>query len=176
MTMELEEFKTQIGRPHDRTFKIKGSVGVYDFYKRLRKNKWEGIGRPLTEKQFYSIIRNINNLLAENIANGESVVFPAKMGKLELRKSERGASIVDGKLKILYPVDWSETLKLWYEDVEARNQKILKRFETPYTYRVRYSKGRANYENKGFYAFTLNRFIKRALKENIKNRKIDTLW
>ena len=174
--MELEEFKTKVGRPHNRTFKVKGSVGVYDFYKKLRKEGWPGIGRPLTEKQFYAIIRNINNHLAENIAKGETVEFPARMGKLELRKTKNGASIVDGKLKVLYPVDWSETLKLWYEDVEAREQKVLKRFETPYTFRVKYSKLTANYENKKFYAFTLNRFIRRALKENIKEGKIDTLW
>lgn len=174
--MNLEEFKTQISRPHDRTFKVKGSWGVYDVYKRIRKNKWKGIGRPLTEKQFYRIIRGINNLLAENIANGKDVVFPAKMGKLELRKSERGVSIVDDKLKITYPIDWGETLKLWYEDVEARKAKILKRFEIPYLYRIKYDKFRANYENKIFYEFTLNRFIKEALKENIKNGKIDTLW
>ena len=42
-----------------RKFKVSGSWGIYDAYKLIRKNKWYDIGRPLTEKEFYSIIRQI---------------------------------------------------------------------------------------------------------------------
>jgi hypothetical protein len=69
-----------------RNFKVKGSVGVYDMYKAIRKHHWYNIGRPVTEKEFYGIIRGINNLLAEELANGQSVDLPDRMGRLELRK------------------------------------------------------------------------------------------
>ena len=98
------------------------------------------------------------------------------MGKLELRKHERGASFVDGKLRITYPIDWDSTLRLWYEDKQAHENKTLLRDEDKYTYRIKYNKYDAVYNNKIFYEFALNRFIKIALKENIKNGKIDTLW
>ena len=69
-----------------KNFKVRGSFGIYDCYKAIRRHKWFDIGRPLKEKEFYSIIRGVNNLIAEEIANGETVTFPEKMGMLELRK------------------------------------------------------------------------------------------
>jgi hypothetical protein len=163
-------------RPHHREFKIKGSFGVYDVFKKIRRDGWYNIERPVKEKEFYAIIRGVNNLLAENIANGIDVVFPHKMGKLELRKFKCGAFMSDNKLQITYPINWSETLKLWYQDVEARKAKTLLYAEQPYIYRVAYNKSNANYNNLCFYNFAVNRFIKLALKENIKAKKIDALW
>lgn len=157
-------------------YKIRNSFGVYDIYKLIRKNKWYNIGRPLTEKEFYSIIREINKRLAVNIANGESIAFPEHMGTLELRKFPRGVSIVNGKLKNTYPVDWRATNQLWAEDEEERNKKTLIRFESPVIYHVRYCKDTANYENKTFYQFALNNNAKKALKENIITGKTDSLW
>jgi len=155
--------------------KVTNSFGVYDAYKHIRKNGWYNIGRPVKEKEFYAVIRQVNNLLAKEIAKGNDVRFPERMGLLELRKYERGASFVKGKLRITYPVDWNETLKLWYEDGEAYKNKTLLRTKGKYTYRVKYNVfgDNAKYENKGFYLFTLNRKIKKALKENINQGKVD---
>ena len=159
-----------------KTMKVTNSWGVYDALKYVRKNGWFDIGRPVIEHEFYGIVRGVNKLLAQEIVAGRPVTFPARMGKLELRKVPRGASIVDGKLKISYPPDWAETLKLWFEDEEAREKKVLIRDESPFLYKIKYDKYDATYENKSFYQFVLNKFIKQALKENIKNGKIDTVW
>lgn len=175
--MGLDEFRNTIQKKSgSKQMKISNSWGVYDVYKHIRKNGWYNIGRPLKEHEFYSIIRGVNNYLAKEIINGNSVDFPYKMGTLELRKKERGVSIVNGKLKITYPVNWDETIKLWFEDEQARKDKTLLRDEQKFVYRVKYNKYKANYENKSFYEFALNRKIKKALKENIKNRKVDALW
>lgn len=176
----LEEFKTahmpkRTGKGN-RNIIVTNSWGVYDAYKLIRKNGWYNIGRPLKEKEFYAIVRGVNKLLAENIINGETVKFPEKMGLLELRKWEKGVSIVNGRLKVNYPIDWGETWKLWYNDPEAFKNKTLLRDEKKDIYSVRYVKNNANYENKLFYQFVLNRKIKKRLKVNIKNDKIDTLW
>ena len=173
--MELEEFKTQYIR-YARAFKVTDSWGVYDAYKWLRKHGWLDIGRPLKEKEFYAIIRGVNNLLAENLGNGIPVSFPHRMGELELRKFQRSALFKDGKLKVTYPIDWSKTWKLWYDDAEAMEKKFFILDEQKWVYRVRYCKHDATYENKIFYNFALNRKIKKKLKENIKDQKIDTLW
>lgn len=175
--ISLEEFKTEVcKRTGEKNFKITDSWGIYDAYKKIRKQGWYDIGRPLKEHEFYSIVRKVNDLLAENIANGETVTFPCRMGKLELRREPRGVSIVQDKLKISYPVNWEDTLRLWYEDAEARKNNILLRFENKEVYRTKYCKFDATYENKTFYEFALNRFIKRALKKNIDKGKIETLW
>jgi hypothetical protein len=177
MEQTLEEFKTELQKKHHKgKFKITGSWGVRDAHKLLRKMKWPNIGRPIKEGEFYAVIRGVNKLLAENVAKGETVVFPSRMGKLELRKFPRGVSIVDGKLKNTYPVDWAETFKLWYSDHEEKKKKTLLRFEEKEIYNVRYCKWNANYNNRNFYQFVLNRFIKKALMQNIKQGKVDTLW
>lgn len=175
--MELQEFQNEVMKKRGKKkMKVSNSWGVYDAYKHIRKHRWYDIGRPLKEKEFYSIIRKINNLLAEEVKNGREISFPCRMGKLELRKLKRGVSLVDGKLRNTYPVNWEETVKLWYEDKEAKERKLLVRNEVDTIYRVRYCKYDATFENKCFYEFSLNRFIKIALKDNINKGKIDTLW
>lgn len=175
--MDYTEFSTEIKKKRGtKKAKVTNSWGVYDCYKYIRKNKWFDIGRALTEHEFYSIIRKVNKLFAEEIAKGNTVVFPYRMGKLELRKIKRGVSIIDGKLINTYPIDWEETIRLWYEDEEAKKNKTLLRNESEYIYHVKYNKYNAFYNNQCFYEFTLNRFIKKALKENINKGKIDALW
>lgn len=175
--MNKQDFiEKTIKRRQRKHFKVSNSFGVYDVYKLIRKHKWYDIGRPLKEQEFYKIIRSINKYLAEELTSGQDVVFPERMGKLELRKREAGVSITEGKLKVTYPVDWKKTLSLWYEDTEARENKTLIRNMSGTVYRVRYLKGSANYNNKSFYKFTLCRTVKEMLKEKIQNRETDSLW
>ena len=48
----FKEFKNKTQKVNEsRKHKIRNSLGVYDAYKWLRKNKWLNIGRPLTEKE-----------------------------------------------------------------------------------------------------------------------------
>lgn len=155
---------------------IRNSWGIYNAFKLVRKNQWYNIGRPLKEHEFYAIIRGINKMLAENIANGDTVYFPVGMGKLELRKYPKGVFFVNGQLKNTYPIDWKSTNQLWAEDPEEQQKHTLLRFESPMVYRVKYCKEHALYENKVFYQFKLNQLIKKALKENIITGKTDTLW
>jgi hypothetical protein len=172
----FNEFREAVQHHSRGTFKVTNSWGIYDAYKHIRKNKWYNIGRPVKEHEFYTIVRQVNDLLANELIKGNTVVFPAKMGKLELRKSKRRVKMVDGELKNSYPIDWNSTMKLWYEDAEARKQKTLIRFEQEYVYHVKYCKFMASYENKCFYEFYLNTFIKKKLKNSIINRKTETLW
>lgn len=175
--MDFKEFQEIVQKKRTKKkAKVSNSWGVYDAYKHIRKNGWYNIGRPLKEHEFYSIIRGINNLLAEEIVKGNDIHFPHGMGKLELRKGKREAYLKEGKLVVTYPIDWNKTLKLWYENEEARNKKILIRRETEYVYKVKYNKHAAQYKNQCFYEFDTNRFIKQKLKENIIKGKADSIW
>ena len=177
MTDDFKEFRNQIVRSRDKkTAKVRNSWGVYDAYKSIRKKGWYDLGRPIKEHEFYGVVRGVNSLLAAEIASGIPITFPSRMGKLELKKTLRGVSIVDNKLRINYPVNWHDTIKLWFEDEEARKNKTLLRDESREGYTIKYNKYDANYENKCFYEFAVNRFIKKALKDEIKNNKIDSLW
>lgn len=173
--MDYTEFKVSI-QNKPRSFRVTGSWGVYDAYKAIRRQKWFNIGGPVSEKNFYAIIRGINRILAEGLVNGTSIVFPQMMGRLELRKYEVGVKLDGDKLKNTYPIDWGNTYKLWYSDPEAYKNKILLRIENPQLYRIKYCTSDAKFPNKMFYKFTLCNKIKKDLSNNLKQKKVDTLW
>ena len=170
----LVDFLSSVRKLNEpRVHKVNNSLGVYDAYKWLRKNKWLNIGRPLTEHEFYSIIRRVNNYLAEGFLNGQDIKFPHRMGQLELRKYDVRFSIENGKVKTNLPIDWDRTLKLWYEDEEAYKEKTLVKVEEKEIYKVYYNKQLADYQNMVFYEFNVNRELKRSIKQRIKNGLLD---
>jgi len=118
--MNLRELKSRIKKVKcTRKHTIKNSLGVYDAYKYIRKNKWFDIGRPLTENEFYTIIRNVNKTIADFISMGSSVKLPNLMGTLEVRKRQTHVCIKDGKLVSNLPIDWDKTIELWATDEES---------------------------------------------------------
>ena len=126
----LVEFLNSIKKVKEsRSHKVTQSIGVYDAYKWIRKNKWLNIGRPLTEHEFYNIIRRMNNYLAESLILGNDITLPNRMGRLELRKYDVRFSFKDGKVRSNLPIDWDKTLKLWHEDEEAYRDKTLVKIE-----------------------------------------------
>lgn len=170
----MDEVRRNILKVNEpREHKVTGSLGVYNAYKYIRKNKWFDIGRPLTEHEFYSIIRRVNDLLADEIVNGNDIVLPHKMGRLELRKTKANIRIQNGKIKTNLPVDWDRTLQLWSEDKESFETKTLVKMEEKEFFRVFYNRMKCNYNNNSFYEFKLNRDIKIRLKHKIKEGHID---
>lgn len=170
----MDDFRKKVLKlDKPRQHKVNNSLGVYDAYKWIRKNKWLDIGRPITEHEFYTIIRQVNNLLAENFLKGRDIVLPHRLGTIELRKYETKMSFNNGKLHTNLPIDWDRTLKLWAEDEEAYKEKILVKVEEKEIFKVFYNKGKANYNNKSFYEFEVNRDLKRRLKQRIKDGLID---
>lgn len=169
---EFRKKVLKIDRP--RTHKVRDSNGVYSAYKWIRKNKWLNIGRPLTEHEFYTIIRQVNNELAYSLIRGDDINLPNRMGRLELRKYDAKIR-VDSNNKVItnLPIDWDRTLKLWSEDEEAYKERILIKMEEKEIFKVFYNKKSANYENKSFMQFDVNRDIKRSLTQQIKNRAVD---
>lgn len=162
--MDYKEFRDSVKKvSQTRNHKVKNSWGVYDAYKYIRKNKWFNIGRPVTEKEFYSIIRTINKRLAEYLIQGYEIKLPYKLGSLELRKRPTRVAIVDGKLVNNFPIDWDATLKLWFEDEQSYKDKTIIKTEDREVYRVYYDKNKAQYNNKSFYQFQTNRDIKKKI-------------
>ena len=95
------------------------------------------------------------------------------MGTLELRKYRPTLSVKDNKLKSTLPIDWDRTLKLWTEDEESYKKRTLVKAEEKEIFKAFYNKKNANYMNKSFYSFNLNRDVKKKLKQKIKNKAID---
>ena len=172
--MTYEEFKFNVQHLNSlRIHKVRNSYGVYDGFKYYRKNRPKEHKYVLTESQYFSIIRRVNELLGEALINGEDVTLPYRLGRLEIRKY--GARITtDGKkVRTNLPIDWDRTLKLWYEDKESYKNKTLIKVEEKEIYKVYYNRNVADFTNKAFYQFDVNRELKRRLKQNIKEGKLD---
>lgn len=170
----MDEFRRQVLKVEGpRVHKVNNSYGVYNAYKYIRKNKWFDIGQPLTEHQFYSIIRGINNLLAEALIHGHDIELPCRMGTIEVRKYDARISFKNGKIKTNLPIDWDRTLKLWSEDEEAYQERTLIKVEEKEIFSVLYNRTGANYKNKSFYKFRPNRQLKLMIKRRIKAGKLD---
>lgn len=172
--MNQEEFRTQVLKLNEpRVHRVSGSLGVYDAYKWIRKNKWLNIGKPISEHDFYSVIRLINNNLADQLVKGVDIKLPHRLGRLEVRKNAASITIKDGKVKTNLPIDWDATLKLWFEDEQSYQNKTLVKQDQKEIFRVIYNRSKADYTNKSFYQFDLNRDIKKRLKQQIKEGKLD---
>ena len=177
MMGNLIEFKKRVRRVNmPREHKIRNSLGVYSGYKYYRKNKPDDKKYVLSESQYFAIIRQINNLLVDDIVIGNEVKLPHRMGTIEVRKYEKSVRIDEnGKVKTNLPIDWDNTLKLWYEDEEAYKDKTLLRLDEQEIYKVLYNKEDANFNNRSFYELVFNKDLKLRLKHNIKQGIIDAL-
>lgn len=165
----LRDFKTLIKKANTKKeHKITASLGMREAFRYYTKKS-----KALDEKEFRRVIRYINSLLQESLASGEDINLPCRMGRLELRKFKTSVSFKDGKIITNLPIDWDETLNLWYEDRESFREKRKVRMEVPEVFRVYYKKSTANYNNKSFFTFKVNRDLKQKLKTNIINKKVD---
>ena len=172
--MTYEEFKFNVQHLNSlRIHKVKNSYGVYDGFKYYRKNRPKEHKYVLTESQYFSIIRRVNELLGEALINGEDVTLPYRLGRLEIRKYEARITTDGKKIKTNLPIDWDRTLKLWYEDKESYKNKTLIKVEEKEIYKIYYNRNVAEFTNKAFYQFDVNRELKRRLKQNIKEGKLD---
>jgi nucleoid DNA-binding protein len=165
----LKDFKTSIKKANaKKEHKVTASLGMREAFRYYTKKS-----KSLSEKDFRRVIRYINILLQESLASGEDINLPCRMGRLELRKFKTSVSFRNGKMVTNLPIDWNETLNLWYEDKESFKTKKKVRMEVPEVFRVYYKKSTANYNNKSFFTFKVNRDLKQKLKINIINKKVD---
>ena len=172
--MEFDEFRNNVRRLNDvRNHKIKNSYGVYDAFKWERKNGWKNIGRSVKEKEYYKIIRKVNDYLADILIDTGKLVLPNRMGTIEARKYQPILNIKDGKVITTRPIDWDKTLKMWYEYPETFKNKQLVRQESEFVFKFVYDKSQAKYKNKGYYSFNVNRSIKRIVSNKIKLGNFD---
>ena len=172
--MSFQEFRKSILKTKNkRHHSIKGSLGVRDAFKWCQKNKWPGINTVLKESEFYKIIRTVNKLIAEELMQGHDVKFPQRMGQLEVRKYETYVKLKDGKIKTNRGIDWNATLQLWYQDEEAKENKILIKSEDLESFTILYNRAVANYNNKTLYQFKPHRALLLAVKKAGKEGFID---
>lgn len=172
--MSFKEFTNKVLKLNSsRKHKVTNSYGIKDGYRYYRRTKaYKKTEYIIDEHQYYKITRMVNKLLAESLSEGDDIILPNRMGELELRKKEANIRYKNNKLCTNLPINWYSTLKLWYEDEEAHKNKTLVKVEEKEIYKVHYNRAVANYNNKSFYDFIINKSIRQRLKNNIKEGKI----
>ena len=170
LAMEQEEFNKiilKLGSTKGTKFKINNSNGTKEAWRWLNKNKWFGLQDKVSEHDFGVIIKTINSSLRDQFLDGHTIKLPYDMGKIEQAKFK----VVYKRDKDTHPIDWNSTLKLWNEDSECMNDKLLVKYNVDYMYKIIYNKSKSKYKNKCYYRFTPARSFK---KEYIK-RVLDGL-
>ena len=155
-------------------FSVSNSYGLTDYYKYYTQHSKFSRPEKLSRETFKSLIATINNKLAEQFVLGEDIKFPNRMGTLEPRKKIRTVRLKkSGAVFCTAPVDWKQTYELWFEDEEAKEQKILVRREDKEYCVINYNKRNTKYKNYFFYRFIITRGVYTKLVQNLQSKKID---
>ena len=175
MEEEFQKFRSKILKlAGPRKARITNSWGVYDYYKYYIKHRPKEHKYALSESQYFSIIRRINQKLVEELLRTGTIYLPNRMGTIEIRKRTYSPRIdSDGKVILHAPIDWQKTLRLWYEDEESLQNKTLIKVESREVFRTVYRKAKAVFQNKAFYFFRLNKYAAISMKQSIKTGNFD---
>lgn len=155
-----------MGRIH----KNKADYGMSDYCTFYRKEYNNKINRSL----YNNIITDFNDSVRKLIINEELNFYAPYIGiELSIRKDKRKPRIVDGKLINNIPVDWKATNELWNKDSEAKEKKLLVRYNNSHTsgyvYRLYLNKFKSKMRNKNYFKFRTNRIFQRMLSKRIKD-------
>lgn len=145
-----------------------------DYYRYYSK----GRETPVSKLKFNKIITEFNKEIVNHIINdGMLYKLPALNMEIFITKSKRKPRIVDGKLINNVPVDWKATNALWNEDDDAREKKLLVRYNNSHTsgyvFKVSLNKYNSRVKNKSYYKFKPNRKFQRDLATRIKDPNKD---
>ena len=159
--------------------KITADYGMKDYYNYFKK---ENLEFDITRGIYNNIISDFNKKLIDLIIEDNlEYVLPHLGSSISTKKIKRTPKIVNGKLYNTAPVDWVATNKLWDEDEEAKEKKLLVRYLNNHTskfvFSIYFKKYISFFMNKNIYSFVSNRSFKRQLGARINDEnknKYDT--
>ena len=151
--------------------KIKSDYGMTDYFKYFSKNNKD---IDIDKFKYKKIISEFNNgIINLIIEDGLEYTLPYIGSTVCIRKDKRVPRIVNGKLYNSAPVDWVATNKLWAEDSESREKKLLVRYlnnhTSKYVFRIYFKKYNLHCLNKKLFSFKVNRNFSRLLGKRIKD-------
>ena len=114
MKQTFEDYLKEVQNVHgSRKHKISGSqntISGFSYYRKIRPKEKEFV---LKDKEYLSIIREMNNLIADYLVENKSIRLPAGFGKLEVVKHETKSWIdEDGRFISTKKIDMNSTLRL----------------------------------------------------------------
>lgn len=139
----------------------------YVIYKNISEN-------PVDIKKFIRIANSFMKFLSKKLFDRGTIIFPEKLGKLNIVGKKVKVRVENGEIKGLAP-DWVNTKKLWKKDSEAKEKKQLVYHFNEETNGIRYkffwSKNRVLVSNKTLYNLKMTRSNKRELSKLVREGK-----
>ncbi len=159
-----------------RIHKNKKDYGITD-YRIYYNNKYN---KDISKSLYNKIITDFNNEIKNMIINNNLIYkMPSLNLEILIKKEKRIPIIKNGKLINNIPPDWKKTNALWAKDPEAKEKKILVRYNNSHTsnyiYRIYCKKFNCNIKNKNLIKFKPNRTFQRDLAKRIKDKNQDNL-
>ena len=159
-----------------RIHKAKSDFGIADYYKFFNKK----YNRDISKSKYKNIIEDFNEAII-NLIIEETLVYQLPYIGMEImiKKDRRRPKIVNGKLVNNTPPDWKTTKELWEKDEEAKEKKIIVRYNnyhtSGYVYRIYCKKFKCNLKYRSLYKFKPNRKFARGLGERLLDPDKDNL-
>jgi len=158
----------------ERIHKFKGDYGIGDYYKYYNKK----YNNKTTAVLFNKILTDFNSGIIELVIEHNLIFYIPFLGlEIFIKKDKRKPRIVNGKLVNNVPIDWKATNDLWNKDNEAKEKKILVRYNNSHTsgyvFRIYCKKFKSKVKYKSLYKFKPSRKFQRALSTRIKDPNKD---
>lgn len=168
----MNEFKNKIKKVSEsRNHSITNSYGVKDAFIYYKKTRPEENIFVLSDAIYRTLIREVNELLIEELLSSGELKLPVDMGQIRIYKKENKPVIKEGKVYYNAPIDWGKTLELWSSDNESKVSKTLVKVMPGDIYTFKYKHHYSKFKNKEYYIFKFNRQLKLSLKHKIINKK-----
>ena len=151
--------------------KIRNSVDTRDIYRQLKKGN--RINRSLSESDFALIVKSLNGLLGEELKEYGVVDLPVNMGKIVVLGFDR--KIIKnnaGKIAPNNTPNWKETLKLWNEDNESRENKTLVYHNDERLFKIKFKGEGVHFKNVKSLCFKARRQLREEIRKLIQEKKL----
>lgn len=148
-----------------------GNKDYYNYYHEKSKN-------PVSKAKFSKVVEQFNKGIVDLIINEGLEFTPIKLQiTFCVRKIKKIPRIENNKLINKGPIDWKSTNLLWEENSEAKEKKLLLRYQnnhtSKYVFNIKIIKGVSRYTNKQYYRFKPCRSFQRSLAKRILNDKLE---
>jgi hypothetical protein len=155
-----------------RKHKVSNSSGISAAILFYTKNRPRDPQYVLSRHNFSKVIDAMNLLVVESLIENGEFNLPCGLGELRISKRKNLTFLNENdELVCTKPVDREATFKLWYEDKECHENKVVVRRDTDYTYKLTHSRHMAKAKNAKYYYMRFGRDIKQKLKDRILTDK-----
>ena len=177
--MTLEEYRSEVLKVKDFKIKKEKMYTPQDGWKWWYKHtKFPYLG-VIDSPTFERIVGAVNTELGKMFAAGRAVTFPRGIGTVYLIKAKE-SSYIDSKTGELRHrnryVNWYKTIKLWYEDPEAKEKKQLVYDTKPYNYIFRYESSKDAFKYANFFDFKFAGKIYERILKNVEDGTMQCIY